>query len=65
MQVTVAEYLGTESVLVGHLAGHPAQRLTAVVPGHRHDLVHQTVALEADASALHLFSRNDGRRLAA
>ncbi len=64
MQVTVAEYLGTESVLVGHVAGQPAQRLTAVVPGHRQDLVHRTVALEADASALHLFSKTDGRRLA-
>ncbi len=65
MQVTVAEYLGTESVLVGHLAGQPAQRLTAVVAGHRQDLVHQTVALEADVLALHLFSKTDGSRLAA
>lgn len=65
MQVVVAEYLGTESVLVGHLAGQPAQRLTAVVAGQRQDLVHQTVALEADVSTLHLFRKTDGRRLAA
>ena len=65
LQVMVAEYLGTESVLVGHLAGRPARRLTAVVSGHRRDLVHQTVALEADVSALHFFSKTDGRRLAA
>ena len=64
LQVNVAEYLGTETVLVGHVAGQPETRLTAVFPGHRHDLVHQCVALEADVSALHIFSKSSGQRLA-
>ena len=64
MQVAMVEYLGTESVLVGHLDGHPNTRLSAVVPGHRTDLMHTTVPLAADPSALHLFDRTSGRNLA-
>ena len=63
MQVRVAEYLGSESVLVGHLDNQPEIAFTAVVPGHRNDLVHQTVALNGDSSALHFFQKSTGQRI--
>ena len=63
LQVDVVEYLGTESVLVGKLAGGSEDRITAVVGGHRIDLLHQTVALEFDASELHTFDRSTGLRV--
>ncbi|HYG06324.1 MAG TPA: TOBE domain-containing protein [Stenotrophomonas sp.] len=64
MQVTVVEYLGTESVLVGHLHGQPDTRLAAVVPGHRTDLLHQRVDLDIAPAQIHLFDRSSGARLA-
>lgn len=64
MQVKVVEYLGTESVLVGHLAGQPGTRLTAMVPGQRTDLLHQRVGFDVDPASVHLFDRSSGRRLA-
>ena len=63
LQVDVVEYLGTESVLVGKLAGGSEDRVTAVVGGHRIDLLHQTVALEFDASELHTFDKSTGLRV--
>jgi sn-glycerol 3-phosphate transport system ATP-binding protein/multiple sugar transport system ATP-binding protein len=63
LQVDVVEYLGTESVLVGKLAGGSEARVTAVVSGHRIDLLHQTVALAFDASELHAFDKTSGRRV--
>ncbi len=63
LQVDVVEYLGTESVLVGKLAGGSEDRITAVVGGHRIDLLHQTVALEFDTSELHTFDKNTGLRV--
>ncbi len=63
MQVDVVEYLGTESVLVGKLAGGGEARITAVVAGHRIDLLHQAVALEFDASELHAFDKTSGLRV--
>ncbi len=63
LQVDVVEYLGTESVLVGKLAGGGEGRITAVVSGHRIDLLHQTVALEFDASELHTFDKSTGLRV--
>ena len=63
LQVDVVEYLGTESVLVGKLAGGSEDRVTAVVSGHRIDLLHQTVALEFDASELHTFDKSTGLRV--
>ncbi len=63
MFVNVVEYLGTESVLVGYLADQTSVALTAVVPGHRSDLLRQTVGLDAQASALHVFDKTNGRRL--
>ena len=65
MQVRVVEYLGAESVLVGHLDGHPQSRLTAVVPGHRSDLAHQHADLSVDAADLHVFDSISGHRLLA
>lgn len=65
MQVRVVEYLGAESVLVGHLDGHPQSRLTAVVPGHRSDLAHQRADLSVDPADLHVFDSISGHRLLA
>ena len=62
MKVSFVEYLGTESVLVGQLVGAADARTTAVVPGHRTDLLHQTVALDVDPAALHLFDKATGLR---
>ena len=63
MKVSFVEYLGTESVLVGQLAGSVEARTTAVVPGHRTDLLHQTVALDVDPAALHWFDKATGLRV--
>ena len=63
LQVDVVEYLGTESVLVGKLAGGGEGRITAVVSGYRIDLLHQAVALEFDASELHTFDKSTGLRV--
>ena len=63
LQVDVVEYLGTESVLVGKLEGGTGQRITAVVPGHRTDLIHQTVPLTTDPSDLHMFDKSTGVRI--
>ena len=63
LQVDVVEYLGTESVLVGKLAGGSETRVTAVLDGHRIDLLHQTVALDFDASELHAFDKASGLRI--
>ena len=63
MQVNVLEYLGTESVLVGTLAGHSDVAFTAVVPGHRRDLARSTVRLAARRDALHCFDATTGARI--
>jgi ABC-type sugar transport system ATPase subunit len=63
LQVDVVEYLGMESLLVGKLVGAPEGRVTAVVSGHRSDLLHRTVALDMDTEALHLFDQASGLRI--
>jgi len=63
LQVDVVEYLGTESVLVGKLAGGSEARITAVVSGHRIDLLHKTVALDLEAGELHVFDKTSGLRI--
>ena len=63
MKVSVVEYLGTESVLVGHLANHLEIAFSAVVPGHRNDLLHTTTTLEVDAAQLHRFDKASGKRI--
>jgi len=63
LQVDVVEYLGMESLLVGKLVGAGEGRVTAVVPGQRADLMHQTVSLEMDPAALHVFDKDSGRRV--
>ncbi len=63
LQVDVVEYLGMESLLVGKLVGAGEGRVTAVVPGQRADLMHQTVSLEMDPAALHVFDKASGRRV--
>jgi ABC-type sugar transport system ATPase subunit len=63
MQVNVVEYLGTESVLVGHLQDQPHVPFTAVVPGHRNDLAHQKIGLAVDSASLHRFDKGTGLRV--
>jgi len=63
LHVDVVEYLGMESLLVGRLAGAGEGRVTAVLPGQRGDLLRQTVALEMDPAALHVFDKATGQRL--
>jgi ABC-type sugar transport system ATPase subunit len=63
LQVDVVEYLGMESLLVGKLVGAGDGRVTAVVPGQRADLMRQTVGLDMDPQALHVFDKASGRRI--
>ena len=63
LHVDFVEYLGTESVLVGKLAGGTDTRITAVVPGHRTDLLRSTVALDVDLTAVHWFDKATGQRV--
>jgi ABC-type sugar transport system ATPase subunit len=63
LQVDFVEYLGTESVLVGKLVGGTDTRITAVVPGHRTDLLRSTVALDVDLAAVHWFDKTTGQRV--
>jgi ABC-type sugar transport system ATPase subunit len=63
LQVDVVEYLGMESLLVGKLVGAGDGRVTAVVPGQRADLMRQTVGLEMNPEALHVFDKASGRRI--
>jgi multiple sugar transport system ATP-binding protein len=63
LEVDVVEYLGMESLLVGRLAGGGEDRVTAVVPGQRGDLLRQTVPLEIDPAALHVFDQASGARV--
>ena len=63
LQVDVVEYLGTETVLVGKLAGQPDSRITAVVPGDRHDLLHTRVELHVDPSRVNVFDPRTQRNL--
>ena len=63
LQVDFVEYLGTESVLVGKLVDGTATRITAVVHGHRTDLLRSTVALAVDLAAVHWFDKATGQRV--
>ena len=65
LQVDVVEYLGMESLLIGRLAGGGDDQVTAVVPGQRSELLRQTVALDHDPHALHVFDRATGQRVGA
>ncbi|GMV46503.1 MAG: sugar ABC transporter ATP-binding protein [Pseudomonadota bacterium] len=64
LQVDVVEYLGVESLLVGHLAGS-SERVTAVLPGQPGDAARRTLALDFDPAELHLFDKGTGRRVGA
>ena len=63
MTINIVEYLGTESVLVGHLQEHPNIPFTAVVPGHRTDLAHQTIQLKIEPNLIHCFDKSTGSRI--
>ena len=63
LQIDFVEYLGTESVLVGKLVGGKDARMTAVVSGHRTDLLRSTAVLEVDPAAVHWFDKTTGQRV--
>jgi ABC-type sugar transport system ATPase subunit len=63
LQVDLVEFLGMESVLVGRLVGRGEDRVTAVLPGQRGDLMHRTVPLEIDPEALLVFDKGTGTRV--
>ncbi len=74
LQVDVVEYLGTESQVVGRLAGAGAAgagnvggdlRLVATLPGNAHPLLRQTLRLGVDAERLHVFDTRTGVTLRA
>jgi ABC-type sugar transport system ATPase subunit len=69
LQVDVVEYLGTESQVVGRLAGTAAgaagPRLVATLPGDAHGALHQTLRLAVDAERLHVFDSSTGASLRA
>ena len=54
MHVAVAEYLGTETVLTGHLSDS-GQRLTTVVSGNQSACVGTKISLAVDAVHVHIF----------
>ena len=65
LRVDVVEYLGTESQVVGHLAGAGDARLVATLPGDARALRQQTLRLSVDAERLHLFDTTTGETLRA
>ncbi len=69
LQVDVVEYVGTESHVIGRLAGstngqEPAQ-FVATLPGNAHASLHHTMRLTADAERLHIFDSDTGAALRA
>jgi ABC-type sugar transport system ATPase subunit len=63
VKVDVVEYLGTESQIVGHLATPGGQRVSSIVPGDGHALLHSLVGLDVDPETLHVFDSASGRSL--
>jgi TOBE domain len=63
IQADVVEYLGTESQVVGHLATPGGQRVSCIVPGDGHALLHTRLGLDVDPEALHVFDSASGRSL--
>ena len=69
VEVDVVEYLGTESQVVGRLAGgmttpqNASQRITATLPGNAHAWLHQTLSLNAAPDKLHVFDTTSGLAL--
>jgi ABC-type sugar transport system ATPase subunit len=60
IDVDVVEYLGTESQVVGRCG---AQRISVVVPGDAHALLHTRLGLEAEPDRVHVFDGASGRSL--
>ncbi len=63
IQVDVVEYLGTESQVVGHLAVPGGQRVSAMVAGDAHALLHGRLDMDVDAQTLHVFDAGSGLSL--
>ena len=67
VDVDVVEYLGTESQVVGRLAtpggAAAGPKLSAMLPGDAHALLHSRLGLAVDAEQLHVFDTGTGRSL--
>jgi ABC-type sugar transport system ATPase subunit len=63
LDIDVVEYLGTESQVVGHIDMPGGQRVSAMVPGDAHALLHGKLALQVDAGSVHVFDSASGRSL--
>jgi multiple sugar transport system ATP-binding protein len=60
VEVVVVEPTGSETQLVGRLAGQP---LTAVFRERVHTRPGETLALSPDPTKVHLFEKDSGQRL--
>jgi ABC-type sugar transport system ATPase subunit len=63
MRVEVVEYLGTESQLVGAVAGSAGHPLIASVPGDAHAHLHGVIGLDVRPEDLHMFDSATGLAL--
>ena len=64
IQVDVIEYLGTESQVVGRLAGAATPtRMVATLPGDAHSLICLTVRLAVNTERLHVFDSHTSASL--
>ena len=63
INVDMVEFLGTESLISGHVVGAPEQRICAVFPGNSSQLRRQQIGLDFSLEELHLFDNHTGQRL--
>jgi ABC-type sugar transport system ATPase subunit len=63
LEIDVVEYLGTESQVVGHLAGSDGRRFVATLPGDAHRLLHSTLGLTVGPEDMHVFDAASGQSL--
>lgn len=62
-RIDMVEFLGTESLLNGHVIGTEEQRVCAVLPGNCADLRGQEVHLDFPTDQMHFFDAATGDRL--
>ncbi|RAP64412.1 ABC transporter [Achromobacter sp. HZ01] len=61
--VDVVEYLGTESLVTGHMNTPGGQRVSAVLPGNAKARLQQALALQFSDEDLHVFDTDSGLSL--
>ena len=65
LDVDIVEYLGTETVVTGHLAEAPNVSLSAILPGRQGGRGRERLRFALEPDAVHLFDAQTGRNLAA